>query len=96
MSESRQTSRSALIGKKIRQFVISRFPLAQQGRLDDEQDLLQSGIIDSLGILELVDYLAEEFKIVVSDDELLPENFSSIQTLTDFVERKWQPVKASD
>lgn len=88
MSENRQTSESVLIGNKIRQFVISRFPLAQQGRLDDEQDLLQSGIIDSLGILELVNYLAEEFEIVVSDDELLPENFSSIRRLAGFVERK--------
>ena len=73
---------------KIRQFVIQRFPLAQQGTLDDEQDLLQTGVIDSLGILELVNFLAEEFGVVVADDELLPENFSSIRRLAVFVERK--------
>jgi len=83
-------------GKKIREFVISRFPLAKQGRLDDEQDLLQSGIIDSLGILEVVNYLSEEFSVVVSDEELLPENFSSISKLTSFTERKWQITGASD
>lgn len=84
------------IATKIREFVISRFPLAQSGQLDDEQDLLQSGIVDSLGILELVNFLAEEFDIAVSDDELLPENFSSIRSLTGFVERKGQPTKAAD
>jgi acyl carrier protein len=73
---------------KIRQFVIQRFPLAQQGALDAEQDLLQTGVIDSLGILELVNFLAEEFSVVVEDDELLPENFSSIRRLAVFVERK--------
>jgi len=73
---------------KIRQFVIQRFPLAQQRALDNEQDLLQTGVIDSLGILELVNFLAEEFGVVVADDELLPENFSSIRRLAVFVERK--------
>jgi len=81
---------------KIRKFVIGRFPLAQRGGLDDAQNLLQSGIVDSLGILELVNYLAEEFDIVVSDDELLPENFSSIRSLAGFVERKGQPTGATD
>ena len=87
MSENPQMSESVLIDK-IRQFVIGRFPLAQQGGLDDEQDLLQTGVIDSLGILDLVNYLAEEYGVVVADDELLPENFSSIRRLADFVERK--------
>ena len=96
MSESRQTSGSALLGEKIRRFVTERFPLARQAGLDDEQDLLQSGIVDSLGILELVNYLTEELKITVSDDELLPENFSSIRRLAGFAERKRQGMAGSD
>ena len=88
MSENRQTSESARISDKIREFIVDHFPQARRDRPDDDQDLLHSGIVDSLGILELVTYLAEEFNILVSDEELLPDNFSSIRRLTDFVERK--------
>ncbi len=88
MPENPQTDASASINGRIRQFVVDRFPQARQAELSDEQDLLQSGIVDSLGILELVNFLTEEFRITVSDEELLPEHFSSIRSLTEFVESK--------
>ena len=50
--------------------------------------LLKNGLIDSLGILEVVTFLEREFGIVVSDEELLPENFESIGSLSKFVREK--------
>ena len=44
--------------------------------------------MDSLGILELVNFLIEAFGITVSDEDLLPENFNSIDNLATFVGRK--------
>jgi acyl carrier protein len=49
---------------------------------------LDSGIVDSLGILDLVAFLESELSLTISDDELLPENFRSIEGISRFVEHK--------
>jgi acyl carrier protein len=73
---------------RIREFVRSRFPLARDLDAGDEASLLESGIIDSLGILDLVTFLEENLGIQVSDEDLNPENFDSIGALTRFVDGK--------
>jgi acyl carrier protein len=54
----------------------------------NDEPLLKNGLIDSLGILEVVTFVETEFGIVVSDEDLLPENFGSIHSLTSFVHQK--------
>lgn len=49
---------------------------------------LQTGIIDSTGMLELVAFLEQTFGIRIADDELVPENLDSLENVTRFVERK--------
>jgi len=49
---------------------------------------LDEGIIDSTGILELVNFLEEEFSISVDDEELVPENLDSIDNVASYLERK--------
>jgi acyl carrier protein len=49
---------------------------------------LESGLIDSTGVLELVAFLEEQFHIKVEDEDLIPANLDSIDALTRFVERK--------
>jgi len=56
--------------------------------LRDHDRLLGDGILDSLGILDVVSFLESEFGMTVSDEELLPENFNSISTLAAFVESR--------
>jgi acyl carrier protein len=56
----------------------------------DYDDLLESGVIDSLGVLELVAFLQQEFGIAISDDDLTPENFKSIECMAQFVESMLQ------
>jgi acyl carrier protein len=50
--------------------------------------LLESGIIDSLGVLDLVAFMEESFAITILDEELSPENFQTIERLASFIERK--------
>jgi len=78
----------ATVSDRIREFVRSRFPLARNLDFSDEDSLLDAGVIDSLGILDLVGFLEETFGIQASDEDLNPENFDSIATLVRFVESK--------
>ena len=70
------------------EFMRTRFPAAQGVEFEDESSLLDSGVIDSLGILDLVTFMEESFDIEASDEDLVPENFDSISALVRFVESK--------
>ena len=72
-----------LVSGRIRSFIVERFPLARQLRNDGL--LLEKGIIDSHGILEVVMFLENEFEITVHDEDLLPDNFRSITSMAGFV-----------
>jgi acyl carrier protein len=73
---------------QVRQFILKKFPLARKQDLKNSDALLESGIVDSLGVLDLVNFIEEEFSINVEDEELTPENFQTIDRLTAFVETK--------
>ena len=51
-------------------------------------DLIESGVIDSLGILKLLEFLESKFSIHIADEELIPENFESIESIESFISRK--------
>ena len=53
-----------------------------------DTSFLESGIIDSTGVLELVQFLEEKFQIKVEDEDLIPANLDSVNALTQFVENK--------
>ena len=53
-----------------------------------DTSLLDSGLIDSTGILELVSFLESEFGIVVADEEVVPEHFESVRAIAAFVDAK--------
>lgn len=58
------------------------------GAPEADQELITTGIIDSLGILKLVNYIEEKFGIAVSDEDLVPENFQTVNDIDNLVERK--------
>ena len=74
--------------EKIREFVIENFLFGEGGDLKDDTSFLDEGIVDSTGILELVDFLEEEYEIDVDDEELIPENLDSVDNVTKYLERK--------
>jgi acyl carrier protein len=76
------------IRETLRNFVTENFLYGRGGDLKDDDSFLDSGIIDSTGVLELVSFIEESFGIKVQDSELVPENLDSIQRVTEFVERR--------
>lgn len=56
--------------------------------LEPDEDLLNQGIIDSMGILQLVAFIEEKFGVSVADEDIVPENFRSLNCLVEFVGKK--------
>ena len=54
----------------------------------DDDSLLDSGVVDSMGVLELVTFLESEFTIEIDDEEVVPENFESVASIVSFVSGK--------
>ena len=77
--------------EQIRQFITSELISNDNGKkLEDATPLLESGIIDSLGMIKLVVFLENKFSIQVTDQELQPENFKNLDALSLMVEGKIQ------
>ena len=75
----------------LREFVVNNFLFGQDGAdLTDDASLLELGIIDSTGVLELVSFLEGGYRLKVDDEELIPENLDSIANLARFVRKKLQ------
>ncbi len=72
----------------IREFIINNFLFGDSQGLQDDVSFLESGIIDSTGILELVTFLEETYSIQIQDDELVPENLDSVANIVQFLDKK--------
>lgn len=73
----------------LRNFILENYMFTDdQNALKDSDSFLDSGIIDSTGILEVVMFLEESFGIKVEDEEMVPENLDSIDNLVTFVAKK--------
>jgi acyl carrier protein len=55
--------------------------------LQDEDQLIESGIIDSLGIMTLLVFVEEKFSLQIPSEDLVPENFDSITTISNLIDR---------
>lgn len=73
---------------KIRAFIIENFLFGEANGLSDDTSFLEEGIIDSTGVLELVEFLEKEFSISVDDEELIPENLDSIDNTAKYLIHK--------
>jgi acyl carrier protein len=60
--------------------------------LPSDVDLLETGIVDSLGLLRLIAWVGEHFGIPVGDQDLSPDQFSSVSAIAGFVRRARTPV----
>ena len=77
------------IKDRIRGYIAENIlPGAADKSIGDDDSFLEQGLIDSTGILELVGFVEDEFKIEVADDELIPDNFDSIEKLAAYVKAK--------
>lgn len=76
------------IKEQVRTFVTTNFYVADPASLEDGASLLDRGIIDSTGVLEVIFFIEETFGIKVEDNEMLPDNLDSIDRIANFVARK--------
>jgi len=76
------------ISQKISEFIRSSLLLDAQVDLAGTDSLLEAGIIDSTGVLEVVQFLEETWEISVKDEEIVPANLDSLARLEGFVQRK--------
>jgi acyl carrier protein len=76
------------IKEQVRTFVTSNFYVAEPAALDDVASLLDRGIIDSTGVLEVIFFIEDTFGIKVEDSEMLPDNLDSIERIANFIDRK--------
>lgn len=75
--------------RDIREFLVANYFLGDNpSGLRGDASLIEAGLIDSTGVLELVGFLEERFDVRIMDDELLPENLDSIDNIVAFVNRK--------
>jgi acyl carrier protein len=77
------------VERELRSFLTDNFLLGDDlEALPGNASLIEAGIIDSTGVLELVGFLEQHYGIRIADDELVPENLDSIDNVVSFVDRK--------
>jgi acyl carrier protein len=83
------------LNQTIRDFIIRNFYVAEPSALEDHASLLDQGIIDSTGVLEVILFLETTFGVAVADAEMVPENLDSIDAIAAFVRRKQSQAMAA-
>ena len=74
--------------KQIRDFVVANFLFGDAGALQDDTSFLESGIVDSTGMLELIMFLETTYGLKIEPEEMIPENLDSIRRVVQFLDRK--------
>lgn len=73
---------------QIRSFIVTNFYVADPTKLASSASLLDSGIVDSTGVLEVITFIEETFGFKIADAEMIPDNLDSIDAINAFVARK--------
>ena len=87
-SKGEQSPATPEVASSVREFMLKQFPLARKHGIKNSDPLLESGMLDSMGVLEVVTFIEQEYCIGVSDDDLVPENFQSIDRIAAFIQSK--------
>jgi acyl carrier protein len=72
----------------LREFVAENFLFRADADIADNQSLLETGVMDSTGVLELIAFLEQTYGITVADAEIVPENLDSIDNMTSYLSAK--------
>ena len=72
---------------KVKDYIIEA-SMEDAKNIQDDTQIFETGLLDSMGLLFLIEFLKEKFDVEVDDEELNPKNFESVNSIADFVERK--------
>jgi acyl carrier protein len=76
------------VRQELRQFIIDSFLFGRDQPFSDEDSLIENGLIDSTGVLELIGFLEEKYDLRIEQVEMVPDNLDSIRRLSDFIHKK--------
>jgi acyl carrier protein len=76
------------VQERVRGFVLESFYVSDPGELTDDVSLIDSGIVDSTGMLEIILFLESEYGFHVEDHETIPENLETLSRIAVYVDRK--------
>ena len=77
------------VQEELRKFIINNFLFGQEEfALNPEDSFIETGVIDSTGILELVTFIEDKYSFRIEDEEMLPENLDSLERVGNFIIRK--------
>jgi len=76
------------VNADIRDFILKIFPRARKLQVKDDDALIESGMLDSQGVLEIVHFIEKRFAITLADEDLVPEHFQTIERIGAYVEGK--------
>ncbi len=86
-------SAASPVAQQVRAFIIENFLYGQEREFKDDDSFLEEGIVDSTGVLQLVAFLEETFGITVEDEDLIPQNLDSVNSVTEYLSRKINPAR---
>jgi acyl carrier protein len=76
------------VHEELSEFILKEFAVDSDMNITADTDLLMQGIIDSMGIIKLVNFMEEKFGIKVGDIDMVPENFQNIDSLAEFIKSR--------
>jgi acyl carrier protein len=86
---NQQSSELTPVQQELREFIVNELASGQgAGEITADEDLIKRGIVDSLGVQQLVDFCQSRYRIRVADADLVPENFQTLRQLAEYVDRK--------
>ena len=77
-----------MITDKLYTFLLKTFPIMHHKTVEPDDKLLEKGIVDSLGLLEVVEFIESDFEMIVNDEDIIANNFESISAIASYVEQK--------
>jgi acyl carrier protein len=75
---------------EIRQYLLKNSAVEGIASIDDEQSLLEAGVIDSVAMVDLIAFLETNYKITINEDDMMPENFDTLESIAQFIGRMQQ------
>ena len=84
------------IENQIKQFILKNLYFADKNSLGDDDSFLETGVVDSTGVMELVAFVQTEFGVTVEAQEIVVDNFDSVSKVARFVRRKTAQLPRPD
>lgn len=77
------------VAQEVRGFVVDNFLFGEgEAKFSNEDSFLDNGLIDSMGILTLVEFVKQKYAISIEDEDLVPDNWDSVHRIASFVQAR--------